>query len=171
MSAVQGMRWYVVQTQARCEARAACHLTRQGFTVYLPRYLKRRRHARRVEIVAAPLFPRYLFVAIDMSVQRWRAVRSTQGVSHLVCQGDAPAVVQDAVIAELQRREDERGLITLAATPRFAQGDKVRVMDGAFSDSFALFDGMTDDERVAVLIDLLGRKVRVKLDVLAIEAA
>ena len=63
-----GPRWYVVQTQANAEHKAVAHLGRQGFTTYLPRYLKRRRHARRVDIVPRPLFPRYLFVSIDVGV-------------------------------------------------------------------------------------------------------
>ncbi|MGD9769432.1 MAG: transcription termination/antitermination NusG family protein, partial [Pseudolabrys sp.] len=57
-------RWYAVQSQPNAENKAVAHLARQGFETYLPRYLKRRRHARRVETVAAPLFPRYLLVAI-----------------------------------------------------------------------------------------------------------
>ena len=68
-------RWYVVQTQAHAETKACWHLARQGFETYLPRYLKRRRHARRVEMVQAPLFPRYLFVVIDIATQRWRSNR------------------------------------------------------------------------------------------------
>ena len=47
--------------------RRSCISIVKDLTTYLPRYLKRRRHARRVDIVAAPLFPRYLFVAIDMT--------------------------------------------------------------------------------------------------------
>ena len=73
--------------------KACWHLARQGFETYLPRYLKRRRHARRVEMLPAPLFPRYLFVAIDMATQRWRSISSTIGVTQLVCAGDVPAPV------------------------------------------------------------------------------
>ena len=61
---------------------------RQGYETYLPRYLKRRRHARKVDFAAKPLFPRYMFVAIDMATQRWRSVQSTIGVSRLVTNGD-----------------------------------------------------------------------------------
>lgn len=68
------LRWYVVQTQINAEAKAAEHLALQGFSLYLPRYLKRRSHARKVDTVARPLFPRYLFVAMDVAVQRWRSI-------------------------------------------------------------------------------------------------
>ena len=164
-------RWYVVQTQANAENKAAVHLARQGFTIYLPRYLKKRRHARRVETVTAPLFPRYIFVEIDMAVQRWRSIYSTVGVSRLVCNGDQPAPVPDDVIGSLRSREDISGLIRLVHRPNFRIGDKVRILEGAFYDCLAIYDGMTDRERVGILLDLLGRKVRISLDAEAIAAA
>jgi transcriptional antiterminator RfaH len=163
--------WYVVHTHVHSEAKAASHLVRQGYSIYLPRYLKRRRHARRIETVAAPLFPRYLFIAIDRMTQRWRSIQSTIGVTHLVCNGDEPATVTDRVIAELRDREDEHGFIQFDRRPRFARGDKVRVIDGVFDACFGLFEGMADHERVAILIDLLGRKVRVVLDGESVAAA
>lgn len=164
-------RWYVVQTQANAETKAAAHLARQGFTTYLPRYLKKRRHARRVETVSAPLFPRYIFVEIDMAVQRWRSIYSTVGVSRLVCNGDQPAPVTDEIIGSLRSREDTSGLIRLAHRPNFKSGDKVRILEGAFYDYLGIYDGMTDRERVGILLDLLGRKVRILLDAEAIAAA
>jgi transcriptional antiterminator RfaH len=164
-------RWYVVQTHVHAETKAVLNLDRQGYATYLPRYLKRRRHARRIETVAAPLFPRYLFVAIDLAAQRWRSIQSTIGVTHLVRNGDEPATVPHGVIEQLRGREDERGFITLDTRPRFARGDKIRVIDGAFDACIGLFEGMADRERVAILLDLLGRKVRVVLDGESIAAA
>jgi transcriptional antiterminator RfaH len=164
-------RWYVVQTHGHAEPKALTHLARQGFTAYLPRYLKRRRHARRIETVAAPLFPRYLFVTVDIMCQRWRSIHSTIGVARLVCNGDDPVPVADDVIETLRAREDEQGFVTLRQRPRFAVGEKVRVLDGVFADCLGLFDGMKDSDRVAVLLDLLGRKVRLVLDEFSVAAA
>src|SRR5215471_3544035 len=131
---------------------------RQGFEAYLPRYLKRRRHARRVETVAAPLFPRYLFVAVDVATQRWRSIQSTLGVTRVVCNGDEPAPVPGRVIDEIKEREDPRGLVCVSRRPRFLQGDRIRVIEGAFADCLGLFEGLSDRERVTILLDLLGRK-------------
>jgi transcriptional antiterminator RfaH len=164
-------RWYVVQTQPHAETKAMGHLIRQGFEAYLPRYLKRRRHARKVEMVAAPLFPRYLFVTVDMETQRWRSIHSTTGVSRLVCNGDEPASVPPEVVAALQAREEAGGFVTLERRPQFAPGERVRVVDGIFADSLGLFEGVADRERVAILLDLLGRKVRILMDEGAITAA
>jgi transcriptional antiterminator RfaH len=163
--------WHVVQTHSRAEEKAAAHLTRQGYGVYLPRYLKRRRHARRSETVPAPLFPRYLFVAIDRKVQRWRSIQSTIGVRQLVCNGEDPASVSEGIIAELRGREDERGFVRLERRSRFATGDKIRVVEGVFDACLGLFEDMVDHERVSILLDLLGRKVRVVLHGDAVAAA
>jgi transcriptional antiterminator RfaH len=159
-----GQRWYVVQTQSQREAKAAGHLRRQGFHVYAPSYLKRRRHARRVETVARPLFPGYLFVAIDICTQRWRCIHSTVGVSRLLCHGDVPAPVPHELIASIEAREDAQGHIRLQERARFAAGDKVRIADGAFAACDGLFESIVDEERVAILLDLLGRKVRLVVD-------
>jgi transcriptional antiterminator RfaH len=163
--------WYVAQTHIHAESKATFHLNRQGFQVYLPRYLKKRRHARRVETVAAPLFPRYLFVSVDTANQRWHAIRSTIGITRLVTRGNLPADVPPSIIEGLKRREDANGLIPLEQRPRFASGDKIRVREGAFCDALGLFEGMSGQERVAILLDLLGRKVRVVLDMDFIDAA
>lgn len=157
-------RWFVVQTQAHSEIRASQHLEQQGFKTYLPRYLKRRRHARKVDTVEVPLFPRYLFVAIDMQSQRWRSVHSTVGVSRLVTNGNEPAAIVESVIDALRRREDASGFIQLDPAPSFSAGDRIRIAAGAFAEAFGLFEGLGDRARVAILLDLLGRKVRVMLD-------
>jgi transcriptional antiterminator RfaH len=162
--------WYVVQTQTHAENKAAANLVRQGFDIYLPRYQKRRRHARRTEIVPAPLFPRYLFVAVDMEMQRWRSIHSTYGITRLIRNGDEPAAVPDSVIEALRAREGENGFIELIRR-RFETGSLVQIKEGAFASCLGLIEGMRDEDRVTVLLDLLGRKVRVNVDELSLTAA
>jgi transcriptional antiterminator RfaH len=171
MSAEFGSRWYVAQTHPHGEAKASVHLRRQGFSVYVPRYLKQRRHARRVEKIAAPLFPSYLFVSIDLRTQRWLAIDSTIGVARLVRDGNRPAPVPQLVIDALICRQDADGFVQLERRPQFSAGDKIRIVGGAFSDCYGLYEGMSSRERVAVLLELLGRKVRIVLDTEIIEAA
>ncbi len=164
-------RWFVVQSQPNAELKAVAHLNRQGFPTYLPRYMKRRCHARRVEHVPAPLFPRYLFVGIDMDAQRWRSIFSTIGVSRLVCNGDMPTPVSEQIVAALRGREDGAGFVRLKVKPSFRAGDKICVLGGALAGCFGLYEGMKDSDRIAILLDLLGRKVRVTVDVESVAAA
>jgi hypothetical protein len=53
-----GEHWYVVRTLAQRECHAAQQLANQDYCAFLPLHLKNRRHARRVETISAPLFPR-----------------------------------------------------------------------------------------------------------------
>jgi len=163
-------RWYVVQTQPHAEGRANEHLRRQGFTTYMPRLLKQRSHARKTEMVSRPLFPRYMFVLIDSSNQGWHAIRSTFGVSSLVGGENGPVPVRDGIIEALRAREDEDGYFR-AAAKKFARGAAVKVVDGIFASAIGLFDSMGDKDRVSVLLDLLGRRVRVVLEADSIAAA
>ncbi len=171
MTLIAGPRWYVVQTQPNAERKADAHLIRQGFETYLPRYQKRRRHARKIELVPAALFPRYMFVSIDVAMQRWLAIRSTVGVSQVVCNGNEPAAVPAGVVERLKASEDASGFIPLDTRPHFSPGDKIKILDGAFAECLGLIDTVNDRERVAILLDLLGRKVRVVLDADFIAAA
>ena len=75
--------WYVAKTRPNAETKALCNLERQGFKAYLPRYLRRVSHARKVRWLPRPLFPTYLFVALSPTQQRWRAINSTFGIAGL----------------------------------------------------------------------------------------
>ena len=159
-----GQQWHVAFTQPNSEVRAAAHLANQDFPVYLPRFMKRRRIGRREVRGPSPLFPRYIFVGVDVAHQRWRSINGTVGVSWLVCQGDRPAPIDACVIEAIAGREDEDGLIKLAPMRNFRPGEPVRITGGIFNDHLGLYEGMADQDRVRILLDLLGRKVRVLIE-------
>jgi transcriptional antiterminator RfaH len=153
-------RWYVAHTHPKLERTALDNLKRQGFLAYLPRYPKTRRHARRTEKIAAPLFPGYLFISMDVAATRWRAIRSTIGVRHLICQGDAPTPVPDGVVEDIQAREGADGLVAVRDPLPFKAGDAVQIAGGPLREHTGWFECLTDDHRVMVLLTLLGRQIR-----------
>ena len=155
--------WCAVQTHVRSEDKAAFHLRRQGFEVFLPKHLKRRSHARRIDWVPTPLFPRYLFVVIDPMATQWSSIRSTVGVGDLVRFGGSPATVPTDIITEIQARQDENGLVKPYTGCAFNTGDRVKIVDGPLNDLEGLFHGATDEERVIVLLNLMGREVKVRV--------
>ena len=171
MIALSSPNWLVAQTQPNSEMKAAHNLVRQGYEVYLPRYLKRRRHARKTDYVAVPLFPRYVFIGTDLATQRWRPIQSTFGVTRLVTNGDRPVPVPEEIIRSIVLREDEKGFVRMEHAIRFSPGEKVRIVSGAFAENLGFFECSGDRDRVAILLDLLGQKVRVVLDADSIAAA
>jgi transcriptional antiterminator RfaH len=162
--------WFVVRTQSRAEEKAAYHLAIQGFVPYLPRYRRRVRHARRNEMVLRPLFPGYLFVHLDPTQCRWRSINGTFGVRELLCNGDSPLPVPDCVVDGIKAREDETGAVRLVA-PAFVRGQVIRLLDGPMADINGLFEEMRDENRVVLLVSLLGRQVRMQVPAGAVTAA
>jgi len=159
-----GRKWCVVRTHAHAETRALENLRRQGFETYLPRFRKLRSHARRRDLVAAPLFPRYCFVALDKAWGRWHAIRSTIGVDRILGGEQGPASVGDEIVDELRQREDADGFIQMDEKRRFSIGEQVKLVSGIFSSCSALVEGMADKDRVIVLLEMMGRSVRILID-------
>lgn len=151
--------WYVAQTQPNAEAKALAHLKRQGFRAYLPCYRKSRRHARKVEIVKAPLFPGYLFIKLDVTQEQWRPIRSTIGVTRLICNGDSPVPVPPGIVEDIVARETEDGLLDITDPSPWMPGDTVQVIDGPMTGQVGWFQKLADKDRIMVLLELLGRKV------------
>ena len=154
-------RWYAVHTHSRAETNVVKNLNRQGFDTYLPLYLKKRNHARRIDWVPAPFFPRYLFVEMILETVRWRSIQSTIGVSNLVCFGEKPIPAPQNVITILRSHEDEQGLIKFGGQFRFDLGDQVQMLDGPFGDTTAVIKNKYGHDRVTLLLKMMGRQIKV----------
>jgi transcriptional antiterminator RfaH len=165
------MRWFVVHTRAHAEKQAAAHLRNQGFITYLPCYRKRRSHARRIEMVQAPVFPRYLFIQMDEQSAPWRAVRSTVGVVDIVRLGERPAPVPAGIVEAIQAREDCNGMVCLAWQDTFNKGERLRIAAGVFQGQTGLFECASADERVVILLELLGRDIRISVPAMDVARA
>jgi transcriptional antiterminator RfaH len=100
---------------------------------------------------------------MDVTCDRWRAISSTVGVSHLVCGPEHPTPLPEGVVGEIRAHEGEDGLICFRRESPFHKGDVVRITLGALCDQVGLFDCGSDADCVVLLLDLLGRQVKVKL--------
>lgn len=160
--------WFAVQTQPHAENKAARHLENQGYGVFFPRYRKERRHARRRDVVEAPLFPGYIFVALDVTFGRWRSVLSTLGVRRLISAGDRPLALPERVMDEMRARADADGLCSLDE-PVFHPGQMLEITEGPFKECIGLFSERDDQRRVILMLDLLGRTLRLPIAAHAVQ--
>jgi transcriptional antiterminator RfaH len=156
-------KWYVAYTHVNREVESSKQLEQQGFEAYLPRYLKNRRHARKSDQVSRPLFPRYLFIKMDLDHALWRAINSTRGIINLISNGDGPTFVMEDIVEGIKSYENESGLISPEIADFFKPGDPVQVTAGAMIDQIGLFRCRTDNDRVIVLFNLMGREMNLSL--------
>lgn len=158
-----GERWYVVHSQPHKEAGAQAHLHNQKFRTFLPRVRLTRRHARKLDTVLTPFFPRYLFVVLDMERDRWRSINGTCGVSRLVTQNDRPQPVLAGVVEQLIACTGDEGLLRFDEQGRLRIGQPVELLSGPFAHHFGVVERLEAHERVRLLIELMDRKVAVSV--------
>ncbi|HEY4855991.1 MAG TPA: transcription termination/antitermination NusG family protein [Xanthobacteraceae bacterium] len=156
------LRWYAVHTQPNRELRAKSQLENQGYEVFLPRCLKTVRHARKLTNVAAPFFPRYLFVRLDLVQHRWRSVNGTFGVISLVMQGEKPHPVPRGVVEAMIASVDTSGFLCFKES--LVLGTQVRLAAGPFAEQLGILDRLDDSGRVRVLLDIMGAAIPVYVE-------
>lgn len=156
------MSWYLTQLKPNCAWIAEKNLNRQGFETFLP--LEEATTERRGKFVTnvQPLFPGYIFVRLDVSKGSWRSVNSTYGVTRLVSFGAAPAPVPHQLVDSIQSRCDDTG--KLLPPDKLKPGDKVSLASGPLAHFIAHIDEILPDQRVWVLLDIMGGQTRVKVD-------
>ena len=57
--------WYLIYTKAKQEVVTLQNLEQQAYQTYLPTHRARRRLRTQYTLVTEPLFPRYLFIALN----------------------------------------------------------------------------------------------------------
>ena len=161
MGVAAGERWYAVNALPHKEVLAKANLERQGWRSFLPLVLKTRRHARKLQTVRAPLFPRYLFVALDVARDRWRSVNGTLGVVSLVMAGDMPCPVPQGIVEEWLAAVRPDGVVD--PDYGFRPGDPVCLVAGPFAGGLGKLLSLDDKGRVEMLLEMLNGSVRVKV--------
>lgn len=156
-SARPASRWYAVHCQPNRERAAAAHLRNQDYDVFLPLQRKTRRHARKIDRVLRPFFPGYLFLQLDLALDRWRPINGTFGVVRLVMQGDRPAPAPLGVVEGLKECCDENGV--LEWLPMLVPGQPVRITEGPFAELVGELERLDGAGRVRVLLNFMGGEV------------
>lgn len=153
--------WYAAQLKPNGLSLALRNLERQRFNTFVAMEIRTIRRGARFQTGRLPVFPGYLFVAVDPGSGRWRAVNSTTGVARLVSFGGAPVQVAPALIEALKLRY---GVDEGDAEIEVAPGDLVQIADGPFADFVARVEAISPERRVYLLIDLLGREARLSVE-------
>ena len=152
--------WRLVQLKPNCLAIAKRNLVRQGFRIFCPMEETTQRRRGLFVTVTSPLFPGYLFLGCPDAAAPVRAVNSTYGVSRVVSfTNEAPAEVPAEIVSALMARCDEHGLLRRADP--LQPGDEITITTGPFTDFVGKVQSLGPQQRVWVLLDLLGSSTRV----------
>lgn len=154
-------RWYLVMCKPKQDEVAQVNLAAQDYSVYRPvcRVTKKRRN-QPLEVIES-LFPGYVFVQLDDRGQDWSPIRSTRGVLKMVRFGLEPATIAPEIIDALQQQEQQR--LHAPLEPAFKKGDSLRVEQGPLYGLEGVFEEYDSDQRIIVLMNLLGQRQKIHL--------
>ena len=156
--------WYLIYTKPRQENLARENLERQGFVTYLPLAEQTRRRNGRYMKMIEPYFPRYLFIQLNTDTDNWAPIRSTLGVSQMVRFGGVPAVVPEDLINYLKENDDPNGIQQMIQQD-MSPGDKIEIVNGPFAGYSGIYQQQKSAERVAVLLEIVGKNAELTLSI------
>ncbi|HXP62941.1 MAG TPA: transcription termination/antitermination NusG family protein, partial [Dongiaceae bacterium] len=157
------MAWYCLRSHPKHEHIAAAHL-RQELEVeaFLPRIRYKRSTRFGPAWVNEALFVNYLFARFDLATSL-RGVQHARGVRAVVRFGAQWPTVPVPVIDELRAAMGDEELRIIDDS--FHPGDAVEITGGPFDGLAAVVARvMPGPQRVAVLMEFLGRQTLVELD-------
>ncbi|HTX22162.1 MAG TPA: transcription termination/antitermination NusG family protein [Candidatus Aquilonibacter sp.] len=156
-----GAAWFCLCSQPKHEHIAAEHLRKNGVEIFLPRIRFRRTTCQGTFWVTEALFPNYLFARFDWQ-NSLRQVQSASGIRGVVHFGERWPTIPEETIEQLRQAVGADQLRVLPA--RLAPGDEVRIAGGALRGLCAVISRVLPArERVAVLLEFLGRQTTVEL--------
>lgn len=166
--------WLVARTIAKRERWAAENVAKLQAEFYLPQIMETERFVhngvRRREFRLRPLFPAYLF--IRPAHGQWHALLNAFGIVALVPgAGGNPATIKNSTLATIRALENN-GMIELPpeAAP-FAIGTSARITHGAYTGFTGLVQGIQAKDRIQLLLDFMGGKVKFLVPISDLESA
>jgi transcriptional antiterminator RfaH len=155
--------WFCVRSKTRQEHIAAANLRRLRIDVLNPRIRFRRATTRGPMWVIESMFPGYLFARFNFK-RSLDAVQHTFGVTGVVHFGFFWPVVSDETVDALRAIVGEEEVHMVG--PALEVGQEVEVATGAFSGFLGIVTRvMPAKDRVAVLLEFLGRQTTVELPI------
>ena len=160
--------WYVLQSKPHKENQLCAYIESQGYEVFYPTIRVQPVNPRSSTI--RPYFPRYMFVHVDLEAVGISALQWVPGAIGLVQFEGYVAPVADHVIHELKRRVADIEAAGGLQLEDLKQSEPVRITSGPLAGYEAIFDlRLSGTARVQVLLEMLGRTVKVKVSARAIE--
>ena len=150
--------WFILQFKSNSHHLAAKNLNRQGFETFLPLHDTSSRRLSRFINTSKPLFPGYMFIKFDRAESKWHKINNTYGVSRLVTFNSTLKPLPSTVVDSLMQLYDLSG--KSLPIKKLKKGDQVKVLKGPFANFIATVETYETDQRIWILMDLMGRKTK-----------
>ena len=102
-----------------------------------------------------------MFVCFDLRILSWTKINSTYGVSKILAYNKKPSEISSDLILELKKRYQ----ININPTQKvnLKKGDSIKFYAGPFVDLIAKVESVEKNNRIWVLLEVMGLKHRLNL--------
>ena len=169
---IRDLRWYLIQCKPNAAQIAVRNLENQSFGTFLPLQEITKRKGKIFQRQIRPLFPGYLFVQVAPDEGPWRQINSTRGVVRLVRLGVEPSAVPNEIVEALVAQCDTQSIlrqISETQPSQFHAGNQAQVTQGPFSGFIATISDIDPNNRIHILIEIMGQATRVAINADALQ--
>ncbi len=118
-------------------------------------------------VVERRIYPGYVLVQMILDEESWYVVRNTPGVTGFVGIGNKPTPLRQEEVDRIMRRMEAEEPV---ADVKVKAGDKVRIVEGSFTDFHGTVDEVYADKgKARVLVSFFNRETPIEVDLLQIE--
>ena len=154
-------KWFVAQVKPNAHFKAKKNIERQGFETFLPLVESTRRSSNKFANHLIPLFPGYIFVSFEADNFKWYSINNTFGVKKLITSENIPKRISSCFVNCLKSRCDEQGKVMELRNIKI--GDKIKVSHGPFAEIIGEIENIGPENRITILLEILGRKTKATL--------
>lgn len=155
-----GPMWYVAKVQPGRSALVRSGLDVLGVETFAPQIVAHKGGRQTTE----PLFPGYVFVAVEPDSAAWPRIRWAGGISYFLPSQMEPAPVSDELVEGIRIRTEEWNADGWRSA--FRPGDAIRVESGPLNGLDGLFKRYVPGaKRCEVLVSLVGAQHLVRVSV------
>ncbi|MGQ9768704.1 MAG: transcription termination/antitermination protein NusG [Anaerolineae bacterium] len=118
-------------------------------------------------VVERRIYPGYVLVQMTLDEESWYVVRNTPGVTGFVGIGNKPTPLRQEEVDRIMHRIEAEEPVPQV---KVKVGDKVRIIEGSFTDFHGTIDEVYPDKgKARVLVSFFNRETPIEVDLLQIE--
>ena len=154
--------WIVARNKPNQDKIALINLERQNFEFFQPTFKTISRVQNKFKEIIKPVFPGYIFIAINLEEKNWHTINNTRGISSILVFGNEIPLIRCELIKELKHcfsfNNDPK------TADQFKIGMNAEITNGPFAQLIGKIEKIDAYQRIWILLDILGTQTRVSIN-------
>ena len=154
--------WILARNKPNQDKTALINLERQNFEFFHPTFKIISKVRNKFKEIIKPVFPGYIFISINLEETNWHKINNTRGISSIIVFANEIPLIRCEIIEELKHRFSLDN--AQKVVDPYKIGMDAEITNGPFAQLIGKIDKIDADERIWILLDILGDQTRVSIN-------